>query len=170
MERAWSLLWEMGLAERDMSEPQVARMMIQTVPRKGVEGKPTESQKNVLVTLHRVIQIGGVPLKVLGEGGKIQMQLTNDGQLMNLSKVWREIGADKAEMLPAKPYEKAYGEALRQLKDASLYELARAELGYKAESGNVTQKEMSPVYQFAFQPLGELKEELPPRMIEVPAI
>ena len=169
-ERAWSLLWEMGLGERDMSEPQVARMVIQTVPRKGIEGKPSESQKNVVVTLHRVIQVDGVPVKVLGEGGKIQMQLTNDGQLMNLSKVWREIVADKAEMVPVKPYEKAYDEALRQLKDANLYELARAELGYKAESGNVTQKEMSPVYQFAFQPVDELKEELPPRMIEIPAI
>ena len=101
------------------------------------------------------------------------MQLSNAGELMNLSKVWRQIAPEtsrKGEMVPVKPYEKAYEEALGQLGEVELYELARAELGYKAESGNVQQEVMKPVYQFAFQPHEELKEELPPRMIEIPAI
>ena len=76
----------------------------------------------------------------------------------------------KGEMVPIKPYEKAYEEALEQLGEVELYEPARVELGYKAESGNVEQNVMKPVYQFAFQPHEDLKEELPPRMIETPAI
>jgi hypothetical protein len=108
----------------------------------------------------------------LGAGGKIQVQLANDGSPMNASKVWRTAELDgKARLFRVKDKEAAYKEALEQLGHAEDYRLASMDFGYKALSGSVKQETMQAVYQFVFQPReAEQEAALPPRMIEIPAI
>jgi len=166
---AMQQLEELALYERDMGEPEVSRLMIQTVPRDGQKGEIVETQKNVLVSFPRIVDVEGTPVKVLGEGGKIHVQLNNDGSPILANKVWRDL-SPKAGMVPVKPMEEAYEEALKELGDGSGYELAQTEFGYKAESGNQAQEMMTAVYQFVFKPAKGADETLPPRMIEIPAI
>jgi hypothetical protein len=166
-------LEEKGLSEEDMGEPEVSRLMIQRVPREGYHGEISEEQKSVLVSFPRVIKADGMAIKVLGEGSRIGVQLSNDGSPMNTSKVWRQVVPEtsgKGEYAKVKPYEAAYKEALKQLGPEGL-KLVKVEFGYKAESADVQQEEMGVVYQFVFKAEQERKgESLPPRMVEIPAI
>lgn len=172
IERALSVLKDTGLHEEDMGQAEVSRLMIDTVPRAGHFGERKSTQKSVLVSFPRIIEADGVAFKVLGAGGKIQVQLANDGSPMNASKVWRTAELDgKARLFRVKDKDAAYKEALEQLGHAEDYRLASMDFGYKALSGSVKQETMQAVYQFVFQPReAEQEAALPPRMIEIPAI
>ncbi|MDD5646756.1 MAG: extracellular solute-binding protein [Candidatus Bipolaricaulis sp.] len=159
---------ELGWLEEHTSRPTGIRMMIASVPRE----KPAEQehvQKNVIVTLSRLVDVEGISVPVLGEGGKIEVQMNNDGSLLNASKVWREIAA-LGPWEKVKSYEEALAEAMAQIKEQRAYEVDDWEWGYVEEAGNEGQEAMHLVFRFWLLPAtGEDVREAPPLMIEVPA-
>ncbi|MBN1962809.1 MAG: hypothetical protein JW841_17900 [Deltaproteobacteria bacterium] len=174
-ELAYRQLSELGLLEADMDEPQVQRMMIDRIPRDGRQEKSESIQKNVIVTFERVINVDDKQVRFLGEGGKINVQLANDGKLINVAKVWRKLDEKsmKGERLEVKPYERAYEEAMKQLENAKGYKLEGWDFGLEAQAGNVDQVESQPIYRFVFKAADEENhgegEKLPPRLIKVSA-
>ena len=142
--------------------------MLASVPRE----KPVEQehvQKNVIVTFSRLLQVEGTSVPVLGEGGKIEVQMNNDGTLLNASKVWREV-AGLGPWEKVKPYEEALAEAMSQIKEPWLYAVDDWEWGYVEEAGNVEQGSMPLVYRFWLTPTADADvRETPPLLIEVPA-
>jgi hypothetical protein len=159
---------QLGWEEELVSEPMGSRMMIAAVPVEQPE-KQEHVQKNVIVYLKRLVDVDGTLVPVLGEGGVIEIQMNNDGSLLNASKVWREI-ADFAVWEPVKPYEEALEEALGQTKRAWAYEVDDWAWGYVEAAGNEAQEVMRLVYRFWLTPLEqEQLRDLPPIMIEIPA-
>jgi hypothetical protein len=111
-----------------------------------------------------------MPIYVLGQGGTMDIQMNNDGSILNASKVWRQIGqlSEPGEWLPVKPFDQALDEAMEQLEDADMYTLDSWLFGYKELPGNVEQSEMGVVFQFWFIPRDdERMDEFPPQFIEV---
>ncbi|MGD9676610.1 MAG: hypothetical protein AB7V19_07995, partial [Candidatus Bipolaricaulia bacterium] len=159
---------ELGWLEAHMSRPVGARMMIAAVPRE----RPSEQehiQKNVIVTFTRLVEVEETLVPVLGEGGKIEVQMNNDGSLLNASKVWREV-AGLGPWEKVKPYETALAEAMAEIKEPWGYEVDNWEWGYVEEAGNVEQGEMHLVFRFWLAPReGEDVQKTPPLMVEVPA-
>jgi len=167
-DHAWRYMHELGWQEEYVDRPRGSRMMIASIP---VE-KPTEqehAQKNVIVSFKRLVDVEGILVPVLGEGGVIEIQMNNDGSMLNASKVWREVvGFEQWE--PVKRYEKALNEALGQIKEPEAYELAEWAWGYVEAAGNEEQEAMQLMFRFWFAPSdSDDVRELPPVMIEVPA-
>ena len=177
IERALSFIGEQGWDDRDFAEPMGARFMIATTPVDAdadVEGYTVTredmqpSQKNVVLTFKRQVDVDGVPVNVLGEGGEMTVQMNNDGSVMNASNVWRQISGVKEEA-PVKTYDEAYEEALEHLEDPQAYELDNWTWGYKEAAGNVEQTELRIVFRFWFVATDpEALMEYPPQMIEIP--
>ncbi|MDD5264337.1 MAG: extracellular solute-binding protein [Candidatus Bipolaricaulis sp.] len=159
---------ELGWIEAHMSRPVGARMMIASVPRE----EPTEQehvQKNVIVTFTRLLEVEEASVPVLGEGGKIEIQMNNDGSLLNGAKVWRDV-AGFGPWEKVRPYEEALAEAMAQVKEPWAYEVDHWEWGYVEEAGNVEQGAMNLVFRFWLAPAArEDARATPPLMIEVPA-
>lgn len=167
IERARSFIGEYSWTEEHFADPTGLKLMIETVP---VEGKQdlTEFQKNVIVTFRRQIDVDGVLVNVIGQGGVMTVQMNNDGSLLNASKVWREIVGIK-QWSRVKTFEEAYTEALEQIEDPQMYELDHWTWGYKEAAGSVEQDELRIVFHFWFVPADpETVVEYPPRMIEIP--
>jgi hypothetical protein len=168
IERALHYIDEQGWTEESYSEPLGARFMITMVPVEGEKNEPQEFQKNVIVTFKRQIDVEGVPVHVLGEGGVMTVQMNNDGSVLNASKVWRSVVSTE-QQVPIKTYEEAYEEALGQLENPRAYDLDRWIWGYKEAAGNVEQTELQIVFQFWFVPTDpDTPVEYPPQMIEIP--
>lgn len=159
---------ELGWREELVSEPMGSRMMIAGV---SVEDPKEQqlAQKNVIVHLKRLVDVHGAHVPVLGEGGAIEIQMNNDGSLLNASKVWREV-VDFGAWEPVKPYEQALDEALTETKNSWAYGVADWAWGYVEAAGNEAQEEMRLVYRFWLVPTerGQLRE-LAPMMVEIPA-
>jgi len=159
---------ELGWRENLTSEPIGSKMMIAGV---SVEEpiKQQVVQKNVTVRLKRLVDLDGLLVPVLGEGGVIEIQMNNDGSLLNAAKVWREI-AEYGALEPVKPYEQALYEALRETKDPGAYGVSNWAWGYVASAGNEAQEAMRLVYRFWLTPseAGQLRD-LAPIMVEIPA-
>jgi len=165
--RALRFIQEQGWAEEDFAEPMGVRFMIETTPVKGTQEERQQLQKNVIVTFKRQIDVDGVLVNVLGEGGVMAVQMNNDGSVLNAAKVWREI-VDVRQQARVKRYEEAYEEALGQIKDPQMYKLDRWTWGYKEAAGNAEQSELRIVFQFWFMPAdGDTLPDHPPQMIEV---
>jgi hypothetical protein len=177
IQRALSFIGDQGWDGGDFGAPMGARFMIETMPVDAgadVEGITLTrddiqlSQKNVLLTFKRQIDVDGAPVNVLGEGGEVSVQMNNDGSVMNASKVWREISGVKEEAAPVKTYDEAYEEALEQLQDPQAYELENWTWGYLEAAGNVEQTELRIVFRFWFVAADpETLVEYPPQMIEI---
>jgi hypothetical protein len=167
--RARAFLDEQGWQEEFVAEPVGARIMIASVPVDDPKAEQEHAQKNVIVTFKRQVDVEGTRVDVLGEGGVIEVQMNNDGSLLNASKVWRElVGFEQWE--PVKPFEQALEEARKQIEEPWAYELDDWTWGYVEEAGNVEQEAMRLVFQFWFAPIDpEGVRELPPLMIEIPA-
>jgi len=170
IQRALSFIGEQDWNNKDFAEPMGARFMIATTPVEGgTDGDMQPSQKNVVLTFKRQVDVDGVPVNVLGEGGGMTVQMSNDGSIMNASIVWRAISGVKEEQAPVKTYDEAYEEALEQLEDPQAYELDDWTWGYLEAAGNVEQTELRIVFRFWFVPSDhEALMEYPPQMIEVP--
>jgi hypothetical protein len=167
-DQAWRHVYELGWQEEYVAEIEGSRFVIASVPVK----KPAEqehAQKNVVVTFKRFVDVEGVLVPILGEGGVIEIQMNNDGSLLNASKIWRElVGYEQWE--PVKPFEKALDEARRQIEEPWGYELDNWAWGYVEEAGNVEQEVMRLVLRFWFAPIDpEGVRKHPPVMIEIPA-
>jgi hypothetical protein len=176
VQRALSFIGDQEWNDKDLAQPMGARFMIATTPVEGavdaqgytVTGSDMQpSQKNVLLTFKRQIDVDGTPVNVLGEGGEMMVQMNNDGSVMNASIIWRQISGVKQEA-PVKTYDEAYEEALEQLEDPEAYELDDWTWGYMEAAGNVEQTELRIVFRFSFVPADpEALEDYPPQMIEV---
>jgi hypothetical protein len=157
------------LGEKTYDDPQGAHMMLANRPTDGSEEDEQSSQKNVVVTLKRVIDVEGSPVAVLGEGGVMRVQMNNDGTMLNTAAVWREI-VDFTEEVPIKTFDEALEEALAQIENAEYYQLDTWNWGYKELAGSVEQTELRPFFQFTFTPLDpEMIVEYPPQFIEFTA-
>ena len=159
---------ELGWREELTSAPLGSRMMIAAVPVESPEGQDLY-QKNVIVHLKRLVDIDGTAVPVLGEGGVIEIQMNNDGSLLNASKVWRDVvGYENWE--PVKPYDVAWTEALGKTRRPWAYEVDDWTWGYVEAAGNESQEAMRLVYRFWLIPMEqEQLRDLPPMMVEVPA-
>ena len=144
--------------------------MLQSAPVEGTRGeKVKKSLKSVVVTYDRQLVLDDKPVNNVGEGGKISIQLNSDGTIYNASKVWRKIGKVK-NTTEAKPYERAYEEALRQVGEQGAYVLDSWTWGYEEYAGNVAQRELRAVYVFNFKPEDEEKIiDYPPMAVKVSA-
>lgn len=159
-----------GWSEKSVRKPTGQRMMIESAPSDGyVHEKAKVVQKNVMIVYNRQIIIEGDTVNTVGEGGKIIVQLNNDGSVYNASKVWREIKGEKTTT-KAKKYDQAYEEALKQVEERNAYELDNWTWGYEEFVGNVNQTELKAVYLFNFAPIDkENTIEYPPMVIKVSA-
>jgi hypothetical protein len=167
VEKAISFLKEQGLYKEENVGSRGSRFMVESRPAEKPDAEVTRRQKNVKVTLQRRVKVGDHRVDVLGEGGRLLIQMNNDGSVINASIIWRDIKAEKA-MTPVKRKEEALKEALDKMDNPDAYELHDWRWGYKAQAGNVEQEEMRIVFQFEFMPtnLEELRR-YPPQMIEI---
>ncbi|MCK4827566.1 hypothetical protein KA005_68185, partial [bacterium] len=163
-------LTDQGWSEKSIRKPIGQKMMIESAPSDGyIDGKAKVVQKNVMIVYNRQIIIDGDTVNMVGEGGKIIVQLNNDGSVYNASKVWREIKGVK-KTTKAKKYDQAYEEALEQVEARNEYELDSWTWGYEEFAGNVTQTELKAVYLFNFTPIDkENAVQYPPMVIKVSA-
>jgi hypothetical protein len=170
MDLALDFLRRQGwLGERTFADPEGVRMMLARTPIEGGAEDEQPLQKNVIVTLRRVIDIQGLPVHVLGEGGVMRVQMNNDGTVLNASIVWRDI-VEFGEEVPIKTFDEAVAEALRLVVNAENYQLDQWNWGYREEAGNVEQTELRPFFQFTFKTVDpERILEFPPQFIEIPA-
>ncbi len=182
VEIASKFLAENGWTEEDVfEEPLGVRTMVASTPvEKAANVGPFDpqgqvsSQKNVRVAFKRIIRVDDLMFDVLGEGGSMVVHMNNDGSILNASKVWRGIVQDGANMVKVKGFDEAFEEAQKQLENVEMYELKEGDwaFGYKAESGNVEQDQLSAVYQFQFTPIEDDEKTLliaPPVMVEIMA-
>jgi len=168
IDRAWSHIDEFGWEEAFVSDPVGSRMMIAAVSTEEAERQATV-QKNVIVTFKRLLDVEGTVVPVLGEGGVMEIQMNNDGSLLNASKVWREV-VEFDQWSRVKTYEEAVEQALRETGHAWAYAVDDWAWGYVESSGNEPQEVMELVYWFWLTPneQGQVRD-LAPTMIEVPA-
>ncbi len=136
----------------------------------GDASKPETVQKNVIVSFRRQIELKGrPPIRVLGDGGLIKVQLNNDGSLARLSKVWRSATGEGL-VVKVKTPEDAQAEALKMVPNPSEYRVGFWRWGYKERSGNVSQRDMRIVYEVQLLPLSaERGKAAPPALIEIEA-
>lgn len=168
VEQARSFIQEQGWMEESGSDLVGAKFEIESAPVNGKRGDTKRTQKNIVASVRRAIDVEGVPVPVLGEGGIISLQLNNDGSVFNARKVWRQISGVKRQA-PIKSYEEAHKEAFAKLKYPREYKLDQWTWGYKEAAGSVSQTEMRIVFRFMFIPVDPGKTlEHPPRMIEIP--
>ncbi len=178
IDRALNFIGEQDWERRDFAEPMGARFVIETMPVDAdadvqgftvTGGDIQQSQKNVILTFKRQVDVDGMPVSVLGEGGEMTVQMNNDGSVINASIVQRQISGVKEEAAPVKTYDEAYEEALEQLEDPQAYELDDWTWGYLEAAGNVEQTELRIVFRFWFVPTDpDALEDYPPQMIEIP--
>jgi hypothetical protein len=168
IEIAKRYLRELGwIDNKTFSEPIGFSMMLSSQPVENTRQAAITAQKNVIVTFKRTIDVNGLPVNVLGEGGVMRIQMNNDGSLLNANIVWREIEEVKGEV-PLKTYDEALAEATAQLDNPGAYQLDQWNWGLKEESGNVKQTELHVVFQFTFVSKDpKLLLTQPPRMVEI---
>jgi hypothetical protein len=165
--RAREFIQQQGWDEKTVNDPIGDGLRIQSVPVKGEGRDIQEVQKNVKVLFKRQVETGGQLVNVLGEGGLMDVQMNNDGSVLNAEKVWRQV-AGEGEVLPVKPYEQALAEAMKQIEKPDNYKLSYWNWGYKELPGNVKQDEMRIVYQFDFIAVEpKLAVDFPPITIEI---
>jgi hypothetical protein len=168
LQLAERIIREQGWTEEEISKPYGERMMIERIPQ-DAKGDITQMPKNVVIAFRRQITLEGQAVNFVGEGGRISIQLNNDGSLLNASKVWRKIKGTK-RTTRAKKYDQAYMEAMAKIKERNAYKLESWEWGYEEAAGNIEQTELRAVYIFNFLPEDPDKfEDYPPRIIKISA-
>lgn len=169
MQAAERIMREQGWKEEAAGQARGYRAMIQSAPKDGTKSEMRKTQKNVVVTFRRNIELDGKAVPVLGEGGVMSFQLNNDGSALNASKVWRPV-KDVLRTTKSKRYEQAYKEALNKIKEAEAYKLADWTWGYEEAAGNVRQTELKAVYVFNFLPIDARKgKNYPPMIVKISA-
>jgi hypothetical protein len=167
--RSAAFVREMGWESKELGTPTVTRLNTASMPVGGKAKDITRGQGAVLVTYPRQIEVDGNLIEVLGEGGKVNILMSNGGRLLNASRVWRKIEGASADVM-LKTFEEAEAEALKKLSTPEAYKLDQWRWGYKEPAGNVEVKELKVVYQFAFMPKNSNELlKYPPRLIEISA-
>lgn len=169
IQAAERLMKDHGWIEKEITKPIGIKMMIERLPKEGKKINIEKFQKNAAITFKRQITINGKTIPFVGEGGRISVQLNNDGSLLNASKVWRKIKGTK-RTTKAKKYEQAYNEAIAKIKEKEAYELSDWIWGYEETAGNVKQTELKAVYIFNFLPADPNRfRDYPPRVVKISA-
>lgn len=160
---------DQGMAEKDIHQPSGVRMVIKSTGKEEKWSDTQELQKNVIITFKRQIALDSETVPVVGEGGIISVQMSNDGRVMNASKVWRKIeGVSRTTR--AKKYEQAYTEAMAKIREKEAYKLSDWTWGYEEAAGNVKQDEMKAVYIFNFLPADPKRsKDYPPMIVKISA-
>lgn len=168
LDLALRFLEEQGwVGEKTFSEPTGVHMMLTSHPKEG--GDEVQQQKDVIITFKRVVEVNGLAINVLGEGGEMQVQMNNDGSVVNASIVWRDLG-DIIQEVPILTFDEAQDLAMQQVPNADQYRLFDWNWGYKEESGNVDQTELRPVFQFSFVAADQdASFDFPPVQVEISA-
>lgn len=164
VQAAERIMREQGWQEKTAGKARGYRTVIQSMPKDGKQSEIRKTQKNVVVTFRRNLELDGKTVPVLGEGGVMSFQLNNDGSLLNASKVWRPVKS-VLRMTKSKSYEQAYKEALGKIKEPNAYKLADWTWGYEEAAGNVKQTEMKAFYVFNFLPVDVKNAKTYPPMI-----
>jgi hypothetical protein len=121
LELALRFLEEQGwVGDKTFNPPIGFHMMLTSHPVEG--GDEIHQQKDVIVTFKRVIESEGLAVNVLGEGGEMQVQMNNDGSVLNASIVWRELG-EIIEEVPIWTFDEALDLALQQVPNSDQYQL-----------------------------------------------
>lgn len=167
VQRANSLLRELGWQSNEVGEPVVTPIMTASMPVGGGANEVREAQKSVLITYPRQIEVEGQKIAVLDGGGRIRVSMSNDGTVLHASRVWRQLQTPSASV-HIKTFEQARDEATRKLTGPDAYKLDQWRWGYKELAGNAKQDNLPIVFQFAFVPK-DPKDLLqhPPQIIEV---
>ena len=97
-------------SEKEISEPIGIKMLIEIKHKDRKRLEVEKFQKNVLIAFKRYITLNDKIINFIGEGGKISVQLNNDGSLLNGSKVWRQIKRIKRST-KSKNFQQAHNEA-----------------------------------------------------------
>lgn len=166
---AKKIIKEQGWLEKEISEPIGIKMLIETKHKDRKRLEVEKFQKNVVITFKRHIPLNDKIINFIGEGGKISVQLNNDGSLLNGSKIWRQIKRIKRST-KSKNFQQAHNEAVEQIKKNDAYKLSDWTWGYEESAGNVKQTELKAVYFFNFLPVEPNRyREYPPRIIKISA-
>jgi hypothetical protein len=168
LDLALRFLEEQGwVGDKTFNPPTGVHMMLTSHPVEG--GDEVQQQKDVIVSFKRVVEVEGLAINVLGEGGEMQVQMNNDGSVLNASIVWRELG-EIIQEVPIWTFDEALDMALQQVPNAEQYQLETWNWGYKEESGNIEQTELRPVFQFTFVSIDpDALVDFPPVLIEISA-
>jgi len=92
IDMANKFLREQNWTEKEVSKPIGQKMMLQSMPNGGKGSEEIQNGlKSVTITYNGIIIVDGKAVSIVGEGGKIVVQLNSDGSVYNASKVWRPI-------------------------------------------------------------------------------
>jgi len=167
--RAASLLREMGWQDTQVGEPVITRIGTASMPIGGKASDIVQGQDGASVTFRRQIDVQGKRIDVLGEGGVMQVRLSNNGSIVAASRVWRTL-VPTSMVVKIKSFDEARKEATAKLGQPEAYDLDQWKFGYKEAAGNVKQEELPVVYQFAFVPKNrDDARNTPPRIVELSA-
>jgi len=168
VERARSLVRNLGWENNELAEPEVTPILTATMPVGGSAADIRQGQKGVIVTYRRQIEMEGRKIDVIGDGGLVRVSMSNNGAILHASRVWRDLKPAGARV-PLKTAEQAHAEALKKLRNPEFYRLDQWRWGYKELAGNEKQDDLTVVFQFAFVPKDK-KDQMqhPPQMVEVP--
>jgi hypothetical protein len=157
-----------GWAGADVGAVHVTRLLTASMP-VDKSGAIARGEKNIEVSITRRLGQGDQAIDVVGGGGRIDVTLDGNGQVLAASRVWRDADVIPDE-LPVLPFEQAQAEAERRLEKKDVYTLADWRLVYKEESANVEQPELALVYEFDFVPADRSQQlDVPPRRVEIQA-
>ena len=149
--RADRLIKELKWDHKEMTGPVMTRFETASMPLEGGSKDIKRGGKSVLVTYSRQIEVNGIKVDVLGQGGKIKVMMTSKGNILNANRVWRKIKGRTADV-DLKTFEEAQAEAVKKLPDTDAYKLDQWKWGYKEPAGDIKIAEMTVVFQFWFLP------------------
>jgi hypothetical protein len=160
----------LGWLGDDVGTIQVKKILTTSMPVGGKAADITKGEKGAIVTLRRRLRTGDLALDTRGDGGRVDLMLGRDGQILNVVRTWRQATVTREEM-DIKPYDRALEEAQGRLRlDANGYKLAGWRFGYDEAAANVEQQVLSVVYEFDFVPRDrERLIDYPPQRIRVDA-
>jgi len=164
---AKNLIRELDWDDRQLGQPIITRLMTASMPVGGKVEDIKEGQKGVVVKYKRQIEVNGKWIDVIGNGGLIEITMSNDGSVTRASRVWRKI-ENIGQEVDIKNFDEALKEALGQLGSPDNYRLDQWRWGYKEPAGNEQAEELKITYQFAFVPKNSKDlRQFPPRIVEI---
>jgi hypothetical protein len=160
----------LGWIGDDAGRVEVTKILTASMPVNGTAADIKKGEKGSIVTINRRMPVDGVMLDMLGTGGRVELVLDRDGQVLNANRVWRQTTMIREEV-PIKTYERALAEAQRRLHyGAEAYKLANWRFGYKEAGANVEQHELPPIFEFDFVPKDRTRLiDFPPQRIQIDA-
>lgn len=160
---------KLGWMGEDVGAISSYPLLTASMPAGGQTRDITKGENGSVVTINRRIKNGRLALDVLGQGGRVEVKVGEDGKIQSASRTWRQSKMARDE-INIKPYERALKEAQNHLQNPDAYKLADWRFGYKEEAANVQQPELAVIFEFDFVPKSrEALLEYPPQQVEISA-